>query len=314
MAVLVTGGAGFIGSNLVEKLLELQHRVIVVDDFSLGKEENLPRNNNLLIHKKSIGDPNLFSLIKNESIETIFHLAALPRVQFSIQHPQETHEANVNGTLNLLQICKDLGIKRFIFSSSSAIYGDQDTLPLVEEMKPNPMSPYALHKLIGEHYCKLYNLLYRLETISLRYFNVYGRRQNPEGNYANLIPRSIMLFQKNQSPTIFGDGNQTRDFTFVSDVVEANILAASAHNSACFGEVFNIGSGRNISVNQVIHEIKKVSKSEKDPVYALPVVEPRDTLADISKAKKLLAWEPKVPFEKGLEETYQYFSQKEPEE
>lgn len=312
MNYLVTGGAGFIGSNLVEKLLILGHRVIIIDDFSLGKEENifhLRQNNNLAVYKKSITE-DIREVIEKEKINAVFHLAALPRVQFSIQYPKETHNININGTLNLLNICKNLSIKRFIFSSSSSIYGNQQTLPLKEDMNPSPLSPYALHKLTGEYYCKLYNILYGLETISLRYFNVYGPRQNPEGNYSNLIPRFIAQINSNKQPTIFGDGSQTRDFTFVSDVVEANILAANTENKSCFGESFNIGSSNNHTVNQVTQEIIKLSKKSIKPLYSAPVIEPKDTLADISKAKKMLSWSPKTPFEKGLRETYNFFTNK----
>ncbi len=312
MNCIVTGGAGFIGSHVTESLLNTDHKVIVIDDFSLGKEENLAHlkeNKNLTIVKRSITE-NLLDILTPE-INAIFHLAALPRVQFSIQYPQETHHVNINGTLNLLEACRKAGIKRFIFSSSSAIYGNQEKLPIQEEMKPLPLSPYALQKLAGEYYCKLYQEIYGLETISLRYFNVYGPRQNTEGTYANLIPKCISLVEKNTPPQIYGNGEQTRDFIFVSDVVDANLLAAAAKNQQCFGEAFNIGSGKNFSVKNVIEEIVKRSRKKIIPLYNPPVIEPRDTLAGISKAKELLSWEPKISFEKGIEETYRFFSKKE---
>jgi UDP-glucose 4-epimerase len=305
MQLLVTGGAGFIGSHLADKLLELGHEVTVIDDFSLGKKENLQNNKNLKIIKKSICD-NLDDVFK-EKIDAVFHLAALPRVQFSIKNPIETHNANVNGTLNLLDTCKKFNVKRFIFSSSSAVYGDQKTLPLKEDMKPNPMSPYALHKLVGEYYCRLYSLLYGLEAISLRYFNVFGPRLNPEGDYACLIPKFINLIKKGVRPTIYGNGTKTRDFTFVSDAVEANILAFKTGNKDSFGQVFNVGSGKNISVNDVTKLILKFTNRSIKPIYGPEVIEPEHTLADISKIKNSLSWYSKTSFEEGLQKTIDYF-------
>ncbi|MEK6922565.1 MAG: NAD-dependent epimerase/dehydratase family protein [Nanoarchaeota archaeon] len=310
MNVLVTGGAGFIGSHLVDKLLEQNQKVIVIDDFSLGKEENLEQHNNnqnLTIYKKSICE-DLTNIFKENKIETVFHVAALPRVQFSIQNPIETHNANVNGTINLLNLCKKFNAKRFIFSSSSSIYGDQDKLPLQETFTPNPMSPYALHKLIGEHYCTLFHKLYKIETINLRYFNVYGPRQSPDGGYACLIPKFIKLISSNTQPTINGDGNQTRDFTYVSDVVEVNVLASKANNKECFGEAFNIGSGNNFSVNQITENLIKLSNKSIKPIHGPQVIEPKNTLADINKVKTLLRWAPKIKLQDGLRMTYEHFT------
>jgi len=309
MNYLVTGGAGFIGSGLVKKLLDQDHKVIIIDDFSLGKEKNLAplkNNENLIIYKKNICD-DVSDIFEKEKINAVFHFAALPRVQFSIQKPIATHNVNVNGTLNLLQTCKKLGIKRFVFSSSSSIYGDQDTSPQVETMTPNPMSPYALHKLIGEHYCKLFNLLYGLETICLRYFNVFGPGQDPEGDYACLIPKFIKLINQDIQPTINGDGKQTRDFIFVDDVVEVNILAVNTDNQACFGQTFNIGAGKNYSVNEVTKGIINITNKKIEPTHGPAVIEPKHTLADITKAKNLLGWSPKTSFEQGLERTCEYF-------
>ena len=229
----------------------------------------------------------------------------MPRVQYSIQHPIETNNVNVNGTINLLKNCKDFKVKRFIYSSSSSVYGNQKILPLSEYMTPNPMSPYALQKFIGEYYCKLFNDLYDLDTISLRYFNVFGPRQNPEGDYACLIPKFIKLISENFRPKINGDGKQTRDFTFVSDVVEANVLAMNLKNYILGN--FNIGNGKNISVNEVTQNILKLSNKKTEPIYGPAVIEPRNTLADISKAKEEFGWSPKTSFEEGLRETYQYF-------
>jgi nucleoside-diphosphate-sugar epimerase len=303
---LVTGGAGFIGSHLVDRLLELGHEVIVIDDFSSGKKENLEhhKNNlNLQIFAKNICDKDIEGLFKDVSI--VFHVAAIPRVQFSIEFPEKTNEANINGTLNILELAKKAGVKRFVYSASSSAYGNQEKLPLIETMNPNPMSPYALQKLVGEYYCKLYNLLFGMETICLRYFNVYGPRQDPSGGYACLIPKSINLILQGKSPEIYGNGEQTRDFTYVKDVVEANISAATTNNEKSFGEIFNVGNNHNLSVNQVVKYI--IRDKNIKPEYKPPVIEPKNTLADISKIKNILEWRPKFNFEDGIKETVDWF-------
>lgn len=291
---LVTGGAGFIGSHIVERLLKEGSRVTVVDNLSEGKWENLPKHPNLVKHEVSILD-NMSKFVTGQDV--IFHLAALPRVQRSVKYPKETHEVNVTGTLNLLLAARDNHVKRFIFSSSSSIYGDQDRLPFSEDMKPNPMSPYALHKLIGEEYCQLFSKLWGLETVCLRYFSVYGPRMYPDGDYALLLPKFIKLMSQDKVPTINGNGEQTRDFTYVSDVVEATLLAAQSHLS---GEIFNIGFGKSISVNEVAHTINRLMGKNIKSIHGPAVVEPRSTLASRTKAFDLLGWEPKVKFEEGL--------------
>ena len=303
MKCVVTGGAGFIGSNLVDGLLKRGDSVIVIDDLSLGKKENLPKHKNLVFHKETICREDIKSFFSD--VEVVFHLAALPRVQFSVQEPIKTNEVNINGTLNLLNACREAGVKRFVFSSSSSIYGDQDKMLLTESMKPNPMSPYALHKLTGEYYCRLYNRIHRMETVSLRYFNVYGPRQSPDGGYACLIPKFVKLVNNGEQPVINGDGEQTRDFTYVGDVVNANVLAATTKNKEVFGEAFNIGAGRNISVNKVTCEIIKLSGKRIKAKYGPAVIEPKHTLADYSKAKKFLGWAPKTGFEGGLKRAYE---------
>ena len=304
--IIVTGGAGFIGSHLVDRLLELGNEVIVIDDFSLGKKENLAHqkdNPDLKVYNKSICDKDILDLFKG--IEIVFHVAAIPRVQYSIKYPKETNKANIYGTLNVLEACRKACVKRVVYSASSSAYGDQEKLPLIETMSPNPMSPYALQKWVGEYYCKLYYLTHGIETISLRYFNVYGHRQDPSGGHACLIPKSINLVLEGKSPVIYGDGEQTRDFSFVKDVVEANILAATTKNKEAFGNIFNIGNGNNLSVNFVVKSI--IQGKDIKPEHTDPVIEPRDTLADISKAKKILGWEPKYIFEQGLKEEIEWF-------
>ena len=309
MEYLVTGGTGFIGSHVVEKLLKEGNKVIIIDDSSLGKKENIAHiqeNENLITYQRSICD-DLDDIFKNNKINAVFHLAALPRVQFSIQAPEETHEANVNGTFNLLNTCRKFNVKRFVFSSSSSIYGDQEKLPIKEDALPAPISPYALHKLIGEQYCKVFTMLYGMETISLRYFNVYGPRQSPEGGYACLIPKFIKLIDEGTAPTINGDGTNTRDFTFCTDVANANFLAATTTNKECFGQAFNIGAGKNISVNKVTQYIIKLANKNITTIHGPSVIEPKNTLADIQKAKTMLGWTPKIAFEQGLKQTYEYF-------
>jgi len=306
MNCIVTGGFGFIGSNLVERLIKDGHHVIVFDDLSTGKTENInSRSRNYKIDISCI--ESLMNLKKTWSfVDMVFHIAARPRVQVSIDRPLWTHEANVNGTLNMLLFCKKYGIKRFVYSSSSSLYGDQETLPLVEDMKPNPMSPYALQKLTGEEYCRLFHDLYGLETISLRYFNVYGRHQDPESDYACLIPKFMKFLHEGRTPTIFGDGENTRDFTQVEDVVDANIFSGFTGKGDIFGEAFNIGGGKNWSVNQVTTMIKNLTNQRDiEPIHIDPVIEARHTLADISKAKKLLNWEPKISLPVGLKDMYE---------
>ena len=292
---LVTGGAGFIGSHLVSKLLENGHKVIVIDNLVEGKLDNLPLyNSNLHFIQASIED-NLPDVCKD--VDTMFHLAALPRVQRSIKYPRETHDVNVTGTLNLLLAAKDHGVKRFVLSSSSSVYGNQDQLPFVESMVPNPLSPYALHKLIDEQYCQLFSKIFGLGTICLRYFNVYGPRMNPDGAYANLFPKFIKLMSQNETPTINGDGEQTRDFTYVDDVVEANLLAAQ---SSISGEVFNVGNGKNVSVNEVVSILNRLMGKNIVPIYGPAVIEPKSTLASGIKSYEMLGWKPKVELEEGI--------------
>ncbi len=305
MKTLVTGGAGFIGSHLVDELLKRGDEVIVIDNLDSGKFRNLQTHSNLRFYHEDICSSEIERLFRG--VDVVFHLAAIPRVQFSIKYPKTTNRANVYGTLNILEACRKNCVKRFVYSASSSAYGDQDRLPLVETMNPNPMSPYALQKLVGEYYCKLYNLMHGMETFSLRYFNVFGPRQDPSGGYACLIPRSIQLVLNGKSPQINGDGSQTRDFTYVKDVVNANIVASKCSNPRAFGSVFNIGAGKNRSVNEVVSVI--IGDSGIKSVYNPPVIEPKDTLADVSMAQEVLGWSPKWEFERALEETKEWFKE-----
>jgi len=289
--LLVTGGAGFIGSHLVDKLIEQGHEVVVIDNLSTGEKENL--NPKAKFRKVDIRN---LKKIKPafKGVDHVFHLAAQARVPLSVKDPIETHTNNALGTLNVLVAARDNKVKKFIYSASSSAYGDQKNLPLKEDMTPRPKSPYGLQKLIGEEYCRLFYELYGLPTVSLRYFNVYGPRNPLEGAYALVI--GIFLRQKKAGEplTIDGDGEQTRDFTSVRDVVRANILAAES-NKVGRGEVINIGAGNNHSINKIAELIggKTINKPPR-------LGDPKHTLADNSKAKKFLGWEPEVSLEQGI--------------
>ena len=295
MKCIVTGGAGFIGSNLVDRLIDDGHEVIVLDNLSTGFEENI--NPKATHFGFDISHSNVFPSIKTfnlfEGVDAVFHMACLARVQPSIEDPLLYHNQNVNGVVNMLELCRIYGVKRFIFSSSSSVYGDAEQVPTTEECKLNPISPYALHKLIGEQYCKLYSELYGIETVSLRYFNVYGERQPTRGQYAPVV--GLFIKQKNSGNpmTVVGDGLQTRDYTHVSDVVCANIMAAKS-DSVDNGEIINIGCGKNYSVLELVEMVGK-ELGRPGYIFIPPRVgEVRHTIADISKANKLLEWLPKV--------------------
>ena len=299
MKCIVTGGAGFIGSNLVDRLIGDGHEVIILDDLSTGNEKNL--NPKATHYGFDVAGDNILPNIKVlglfDGVDVVFHLACLARVQPSIDNPSLYHDKNVNGLVNMLEACRIYGVKRFVFSSSSSVYGDAEQLPTTEECSLNPISPYALHKLIGEQYCKLYSELYDIETVSLRYFNVYGERQPTEGAYCLVMGIFTGQLLDNKPMTIRGDGEQRRDFTYVGDVVEANILAG--FNSKlpifkCKGEVFNIGNGDNRSVNQIADLLGD------DKVNVEPVIEPRETLADNSEAFRVLGWKPTATLEEWI--------------
>lgn len=290
--VVVTGGAGFIGSNLVDALVGKGYEVHAIDNLLAGKREQV--NRAAILH---IADIRKISEIAPlfKDVEYVFHCAALPRVQYSLEFPLETHEANVTGTLNVLESARVAGVKRVIYSASSSAYGDQPVMPLTEQMPAAPKSPYGAHKYIGEIYCRVWSEAYALPTVSLRYFNVYGPRQSEEGAYALVIAKFLKQKREGQPLTVTGNGTQTRDFTHVRDVVGANILGAES-DQVGKGEVINIGGGRNISVNEIARLIGGPT------TYVSPRLEPKHTLADTSLAKKLLGWEPTITLEEGIAE------------
>lgn len=291
MRCLVTGGAGFIGSNLVDKLIDDGHEVVVIDNLSTGKKENI--NPKALFYERDLTLQNDWLMYRG--VDVVFHMACLARVQPSIENPQLYHDKNVNGLVNVLEACRKHNVKRIVFSSSSSIYGDAEQVPTTENCRLNPMSPYALHKLIGEQYCKLYSELYGIDSVSLRYFNVYGNRQPTEGAYCLVMGVFAGQMLKGAPMTIRGDGNQRRDFTYVGDVVDANIKCMEYPSTSEFrGEVFNIGNGDNLSVSDIA-DLMGGSR-----VHVDPVIEPRETLANYDKVNNLLGWSPKGNLQKWL--------------
>lgn len=287
---VVTGGAGFVGTNLCEHLVREGHEVVVVDDLCAGKRERLPEG--VTFHQFDVCDTKALTEAA-KGADTIFHLAALPRVQFSIDEPFAAQRVNVDGTLSVLEAARAVGA-RVVFAASSAAYGDQETLPLSEDLPAEPKSPYALHKYMGEEMLKLWHRLHGLRTVSLRFFNIYGPHMDPEGPYALVIGRFLLLRSEGKPLTITGDGEQTRDFIHVHDVVRA-LVAASESDALGQGEVFNVGSGKDMSINRIAELIG-------GPVeYVPPRIEPRHTRADITSIKRMIGWEPTLDVEAGVE-------------
>lgn len=306
--VLVTGGAGFIGSNLTEALLKKGHSVRVLDNFSTGRKGNLRFQEvfpTLEILEGDIRDLTLCQRAMKDA-EVVFHQAALPSVQRSVEDPLDSNAVNSQGTLNILLSARDAGVKRVIYASSSSIYGDTPTLPKLEEMPANPLSPYALQKYIGEQYCRLFYQLYGLETVSFRYFNIFGPKQDPASVYSAVIPRFIDALLKGHPPLIFGDGEQSRDFTYIDNVVQANLLAMSAEHLQ--GEAINIACGKRVSLNQLLNILKEIVGSKVSPVHEeARKGDVKHSLADINKGKKILNYDPQVGIEMGLKKTVEFF-------
>jgi len=306
--VLVTGGAGFIGSNLADELIRQGAKVSIIDNLVTGARENLDEiDGDFDFFEGDINNADVLSRAIAD-VEIIFHEAALPSVPRSVDNPRETHDACVNATFNLLTKAKETGVRRVVYAASSSAYGDQQTLPKVETMRPEPLSPYAAAKLVGEYYCRVFSHVYDLETFSLRYFNVFGPRQNPSSMYSGVISRFIDALMKGGTPVIYGDGEQTRDFTYVANVVDANIKAAQAESG--IGEVMNVANGERVSLNQLLATLKSITgKSETDPEY-LPERrgDVKHSQADNSRAVELLGYEKLIGLEEGLRRTIEWWS------
>jgi UDP-glucose 4-epimerase len=306
--ILVTGGAGFIGSNLTEALLQRGHSVRVLDNFSTGKRENLKFNSAHASLEIMEGDLRDLSTCQKaaQAMDYVFHQGALPSVQRSVEDPETSNAVNVGGTLNILLAAREKGVRRVMYAASSSVYGDTPTLPKHEEMPPNPLSPYALQKYVGEQYCRLFYQLYGLETISLRYFNIFGPKQDPNSLYSAVIPKFIDALLEERPPVIFGDGEQSRDFTYIENVVQANLLAMSADH--LHGEAVNIACGTRISLNRLVSVLKEILGSKQSPLYQEPRKgDVKHSLADIHRGKEIINYEPNVGIEAGLRKTVDFF-------
>lgn len=303
---LVTGGAGFIGSNIVAELLKRGNEVRVLDNFSSGKRENLKEFSNDI--ELIEGDIRSYHIVSQavKGVEVVLHQAALPSVPRSIKDPITSNDVNVNGTLNILDASVLNGVRRVVYASSSSVYGDNPELPKHERMLPNPLSPYAVSKLAGEKYCSVFSQIYGLETISLRYFNVFGPNQDPSSQYSAVIPKFIRAMRNNEQPLIFGDGKQSRDFTYVSNVVDANILSATAECNS--GIAMNCAFSGFITLNELVDKINENIGKNIKPVYEKPRAgDIKHSFADINLAKSKLNYSPRIDFENGLKLTIESF-------
>ena len=298
MKALVTGGAGFIGSHIVDRLLSDGHEVIVLDDFSTGHRSNLTENKKLTIVEGDISNPETVKQCM-QGIDWVFHKAAVASVPKTVNDPVGSSAVNYQGTLHLLEAARNNGVKRFVFASSAALYGDEPTLPKVETMCPVTLSPYAVDKLASEFACGMYTTLYGLETVCLRYFNVYGPRQDPSSPYSGVISIFTDKLKNNETPTIFGDGEQTRDFVFVKDVVEANMKAVTAQDGA--GQFFNIATGNKITLNDLLKILCGIYEQDFNVNYGdVRKGDIKESYAVVDKAASILKWQPSVALKQGL--------------
>ena len=306
MRYLVTGGAGFIGSNTVDELVRRGHGVVVLDDLSSGKEENLAEvRNKITFMKGSTTDIEAVQKAMHQA-DYVIHLAARTSVPRSVKDPLDTNRINVEGTLNVLVAARDNKVKRVVYAASSSAYGDTPTLPKSESMPPVPISPYGVSKYVGELYAHAFDRCYGLETISLRYFNIFGPRQDPDSPYSGVLSRFATAFLDEEPPVVFGDGEQTRDFTYIDNAVQANLLACEAPSVAT--GAFNVGTGQRISLNQTLDLLRRISSKNLEAKYDPPREgDIRDSLADISRAREALGYEPTVGFEEGLERTFEWY-------
>ncbi len=306
MRYVVTGGAGFIGSNTVDELVRRGHSVVVLDDLSAGREDKLAEiRNKITFIKGSITDIEVVRKAMHEA-EYVMHLAARTSVPRSVKDPIETNKINIEGTLNVLVAAKELKVKRVVFAASSSAYGETPTLPKVETMQPEPISPYGVTKFVGELYGQTFGRCYGLENVALRYFNIFGPRQDPGSPYSGVLAKFCTAFLEGTPPSVFGDGEQTRDFTYVENAVQANLLACEAPNVS--GKVFNVGVGGRVSLNEVLRELRKITGKALEANYE-PAREGdiRDSQADISRAREFLGYEPQVSFEEGLARTFEWY-------
>ncbi len=309
MKYLVTGGAGFIGSNIVRRLVNDGKLVRVLDDISTGRMENIADlGDSIDFVRGDVRDRETVAKCL-ENVRFVFHLAALPSVVRSVEDPVRSNDVNINGTLNVLECARTAGVDRYVMASSSSVYGDTEVLPKREDMKPDPLSPYALQKLTGELYSRIYYQLYGLKTFCLRFFNVFGPRQNPASDYAAVIPLFIRLVTAGEPPIINGDGGQTRDFTYVEDVVEAHLRCCEAPEEAA-GEAYNIGCGARTSVNELVALIiEAMGKDGLEPLHReARDGDVRDSQACLEKVTNALGWKPKVDIRQGLKHTMDFFS------
>ena len=304
---LVTGGAGFIGSHIAAALMADGARVRVLDDLSTGHRENIEEiGGDLDFVQGSVADEQLLNKVL-DGVEVVFHEAAIPSVPRSVEAPRQTHIASVDGTFSLLVAARDKKVSRVVYAASSSAYGDQPTLPKAEQMLPDPLSPYAVAKLVGEYYCQVFTRVYGLETVSLRYFNVFGPRQDPGSQYSGVVSRFISTLLSNERPVIYGDGEQSRDFTYIDNVVSANLKAASAKDAA--GKVINVANGERITLNELLAELKDLTgKQDVTAEYREPRVgDVRHSLADITLARQFLEYESKVGLREGLQRTIDWW-------
>lgn len=302
---LVTGGAGFIGSHLSEEIARRGHRVRVADSLITGKRSNLAHVPGVELIEGDLADHRFATKVASEC-DYILHQAALPSVPRSVIDPIKSNRANVDATLNILVAARDAGVKRLVFAGSSSCYGDTPTLPKHEEMPTKPLSPYALQKVVGEQYLQMFTRLYGLETVSIRYFNVFGPRQDPTSPYSGVISVFATALIENRPPKIYGDGEQTRDFTYVANVVDGVLRACEAPKAN--GEIINVATGGRISLNQLFYAMRDIVGGTLEPIYGEPRQgDVRDSQADIRKAKALLGYEPTVSFEEGLARTIAWY-------
>jgi nucleoside-diphosphate-sugar epimerase len=302
---LVTGGAGFIGSHLVEELLRRGERVRILDNFSTGRRENVPPGDACELVEGDLADPAV-AVRAVAGCDFVLHQGAIPSVPRSIQEPLATHRANVDGTVNILVAARDARVTRVVFAGSSSVYGNSTVLPKREDMRPSPLTPYALQKLVGEQYCQLFTQLYGLETVVTRYFNVFGPRQQPGSPYSGVISLFIEAIATNTAPTVYGDGRQTRDFTYVGDVVNGVLRACTAPKAS--GEVINVAAGGRVSLLELIRALQHILGTNVEPNFKPPREgDVHDSQADIFKARQLLEFEPATLFEDGLRKTVDWY-------